>query len=123
MKVGVSDTSLWNSDEILKIPFPPPKKNSFKFIDLFAGIGGFRIALQNLGGKCVFSSEWDEYSQKTYLANFGDIPHGDITRIDEKDIPDHDILTAGFPCQAFSIAGRREGFEDIRGTLFLMSLV
>ncbi len=90
----------------------------FTFIDLFAGIGGFRIAFQNLGGKCIFSSEIDQYSRKTYQANFGDIPNGDITLIPASDIPDHDILTAGFPCQAFSIAGRKAGFEDSRGTLF-----
>jgi DNA (cytosine-5)-methyltransferase 1 len=90
----------------------------FKFIDLFAGIGGFRMAFQNLGGECVFSSEWDKYAQETYRANFGETPEGDIRKISEKDIPDHDILCAGFPCQAFSIAGKRAGFEDIRGTLF-----
>jgi DNA (cytosine-5)-methyltransferase 1 len=101
-----------------KIPFPTPKKATFKFIDLFAGIGGFRIAMQNLGGECVFTSEIDKHAQKTYQTNFGDMPHGDITKIDEKDIPNHDILCAGFPCQAFSIAGRRGGFNDIRGTLF-----
>lgn len=93
---------------------------SFTFIDLFAGIGGFRLALQNLGGKCVFSSEWDEQAQKTYAANFGDIPYGDITLEETKSrIPKQfDILCAGFPCQAFSIAGKRGGFEDTRGTLF-----
>jgi DNA (cytosine-5)-methyltransferase 1 len=90
----------------------------FTFIDLFAGIGGFRIAMENLEGKCVFSSEFEPYAQKTYQTNFGEMPHGDITNIDEKTIPDHDILCAGFPCQAFSIAGKREGFNDIRGTLF-----
>ena len=92
--------------------------NGFTFIDLFAGIGGFRIAFQNLGAKCVFSSEIDPYSRKTYKINFDDIPQGDITLIPTSQIPDHDILTAGFPCQAFSIAGRRQGFEDSRGTLF-----
>ncbi len=99
-------------------PFPGPKEPKFKFIDLFAGIGGFRLALQDLGGQCVFSSEWDKQAQHTYQKNFGDVPHGDITQIDEKDIPDHDILCGGFPCQAFSIAGRKGGFEDSRGTLF-----
>lgn len=93
-------------------------KTSFTFIDLFAGIGGFRIAMQNLGGKCVFSSEIDKYACQTYCANFGDKPSGDITKIIAKDIPDHDILTGGFPCQAFSIAGKRGGFRDTRGTLF-----
>lgn len=102
------------------VPFPAPKNPTFKFIDLFAGIGGFRIALQNLGGKCVFTSEWDKFSKQTYRANFGEIPFGDITKDKTKNyIPDDfDVLCAGFPCQAFSIAGRRGGFEDTRGTLF-----
>jgi DNA (cytosine-5)-methyltransferase 1 len=101
------------------VPFPAPKNPKFTFIDLFAGIGGFRIAMQNLGGKCVFSSEIDKYAKKTYDANFGEIPFGDIKKIKEKDIPEHDILCAGFPCQSFSIAGKRKGFEDeTRGTLF-----
>ena len=98
-------------------PFPE-KSNDFTFIDLFAGVGGFRIAMQNLGGKCVFSSEIDKYAKKTYELNFGEVPFGDITKIDEKDIPEHDILCAGFPCQAFSIAGKRKGFDETRGTLF-----
>lgn len=102
------------------VPFPAPEKPKFKFIDLFAGIGGFRLALQNLEGKCVFTSEWDKYSKQTYKANFGEIPFGDITKPKTKSyIPDNfDVLCAGFPCQAFSIAGRRGGFEDTRGTLF-----
>ena len=90
----------------------------FTFIDLFAGIGGFRLAFQNLGGRCLFSSEIDPHAQKTYAANFGDVPHGDICQISADDIPAHDLLLGGFPCQAFSIAGRRGGFEDARGTLF-----
>ncbi len=90
----------------------------FKFIDLFAGIGGIRIPFNEFGGKCVFSSEWDKYSQITYEANFDHKPHGDITKIDEKNIPKFDILLGGFPCQAFSIAGKKLGFEDTRGTLF-----
>ncbi len=100
--------------------FPAPKIQKFKFIDLFAGIGGFRLAFQNLGGKCVFTSEWDKYSKKTYQANFGEVPFGDITKTETKNyIPDNfDILCAGFPCQSFSIAGKRGGFEDTRGTLF-----
>lgn len=102
------------------VPFPEPENPKFKFIDLFAGIGGFRLALQNLGGKCVYTSEWDKYSKQTYEANFGEVPFGDITQPETKGyIPDDfDILCAGFPCQAFSIAGRRGGFEDTRGTLF-----
>jgi len=100
------------------VPFPCPTRPTFKFIDLFAGIGGFRMALQSLGGKCVFGSEWDKYAQQTYAVNFGEKPHGDITKIPENDIPDHDILCGGFPCQAFSIAGRKGGFDDSRGTLF-----
>ena len=89
-----------------------------RFIDLFAGIGGFRIALEKNGAKCVFSSEWDEEAKKTYNENFGDIPKGDITKIKESEIPSHDILCAGFPCQAFSISGKQRGFKDTRGTLF-----
>lgn len=102
------------------IPFPPVENPTFTFIDLFAGIGGFRMALQRLGGKCVFTSEWDKEAQKTYRANFGEIPFGDITKEETKSyIPNNfDILCAGFPCQAFSIAGKRGGFEDTRGTLF-----
>jgi DNA (cytosine-5)-methyltransferase 1 len=103
------------------------KQLPFKFIDLFAGIGGFRIALEHLGGQCVFSSEWDKFSQKTYANWFGETPSGDITKIKAKDIPDHDILAAGFPCQPFSIAGvskknslgQKHGFKDkTQGTLF-----
>lgn len=103
-----------------KVPFPAPKNPDFKFIDLFAGIGGFRLAFQNLKGKCVFTSEWDKYSKQTYRANFGEVPFGDITKKGIKSyIPDgFDVLCAGFPCQAFSIAGKRGGFEDTRGTLF-----
>ena len=88
------------------------------FIDLFAGLGGFRIALESLGAKCVYSNEWDAPVQKVYEENFGDLPEGDITQVDENTIPDHDILCAGFPCQAFSISGKQRGFEDSRGTLF-----
>lgn len=104
-----------------------PENIPFKFVDLFAGIGGFRIALERLGGKCIFSSEWDKYCQKTYKAWFGEIPHADIRKVKPSEIPDHDILAAGFPCQPFSIAGvskkkslgRAHGFKDaIQGTLF-----
>lgn len=106
--------------EVNNVPFPTPQNYKFKFIDLFAGIGGFRLAMQNLGGKCVFTSEWDKEAQRTYRANFGEVPFGDITKEQTKKfIPDgFDVLCAGFPCQAFSIAGKRGGFEDTRGTLF-----
>ncbi len=90
----------------------------FTFIDLFAGIGGIRLAFESAGGTCVFASEWDIDAQKTYAMNFGHIPHGDITKIASSEIPDHDILTAGFPCQPFSIIGNGHGFADTRGTLF-----
>ncbi|MBP3953566.1 DNA cytosine methyltransferase [Bacillus suaedae] len=96
-------------------------KDSLKgltFIDLFAGIGGFHTALQSFGAECVFSSEWDKHAQKTYFENYGMMPAGDITAIEAEDIPPHDILCAGFPCQPFSISGKRKGFEDTRGTLF-----
>lgn len=104
----------------LPIPFPPSTENKFTFIDLFAGVGGFRIALQNVGGRCVYTSEWDPNAQITYFKNFGDKPLGDITSPEIKSfIPNEfDILCAGFPCQAFSIAGYRKGFSDSRGTLF-----
>ena len=107
-------------NDIFDVPFLPNYHTDFTFIDLFAGIGGFRIALQNLGGRCVFSSEWDAAAQKTYLANFGEVPFGDITTEETKSyIPDNfDILCAGFPCQAFSLAGKRLGFAETRGTLF-----
>jgi DNA (cytosine-5)-methyltransferase 1 len=101
------------------IPFPPSQKTNFTFIDLFAGIGGFRIAAQEKGGRCVFSSEWDKFAQRTYERNFGELPFGDITQIDAKHIPEHDVLFAGFPCQPFSYSGLNEGFKDkTRGTLF-----
>ncbi len=93
-------------------------QQTFDFIDLFAGIGGFRIALESHGGECVFGSEWDEKSQDTYERNFGECPEGDITKIDEKEVPKHNVLCAGFPCQAFSISGKMKGFGDTRGTLF-----
>lgn len=109
------------------IPFPTPNNPKFKFIDLFAGIGGIRIAYQMVGGKCVFSSEYNKFTKVTYEANFGEVPFGDITKINEKDIPQHDVLLAGFPCQPFSIAGvskknslgRSHGFlDETQGTLF-----
>ncbi len=89
-----------------------------KFIDLFAGLGGFRLGLESLGAKCVYSNEWDKHAQEVYAKNFGEVPEGDITKVDESTVPNHDILCAGFPCQAFSISGKRRGFEDSRGTLF-----
>src|SRR3989344_9107797 len=94
------------------------QQKNFRFIDLFAGIGGIRIAFEKVGGECVFTSEWDEASQNTYEANFGERPFGDITKIVAEEIPEHDILTGGFPCQAFSIIGNQRGFADTRGTLF-----
>ncbi len=109
---------------LFKVDIPKKKKSwhrtkkGFEFIDLFAGIGGFRIALESHGGECVFSSEWDENSQETYAKNFGEIPEGDITKIHERYVPKHNIICAGFPCQAFSISGKMKGFDDTRGTLF-----
>lgn len=109
------DIARLNSD----IPFKQKKRNnSFKFIDLFAGIGGIRLPFQMIGGECVFTSEWDKYSKKTYAANFGELAKGDITKIPADEIPDHDLLLAGFPCQAFSQAGLKQGFFDTRGTMF-----
>ena len=115
--------------DVFDVPFPPPEKPSFSFIDLFAGIGGFRIAMQRNGGKCVFSSEWNESAKRSYFANFGEVPFGDITKDETKAFipPKFDVLCAGFPCQPFSIAGvskknslgRATGFEDkTQGTLF-----
>jgi len=100
------------------VPFAPVQNPKFTFIDLFAGVGGMRIAFQKLGGKCVFTSEWDKNSQQSYYENFGEMPFGDITRIRETEVPNHEVLVAGFPCQAFSIAGFKGGFKDTRGTLF-----
>lgn len=116
-------------DGFFDVPFPAPEQPRFTFIDLFAGMGGFRLAMQAQGGKCVFSSEWNKYAQRTYLANFGDMPFGDITQETTKSyIPEKfDVLCAGFPCQPFSIAGvskknslgRETGFKDkTQGTLF-----
>lgn len=123
----------WENDEhtpskkawerILELNENAPFKNlnqdiQFKFIDLFAGIGGIRLPFQESGGYCAYTSEWDKFAKKTYAANFGEVPAGDITRIDASTIPDHDILLAGFPCQAFSQAGLKKGFMDTRGTMF-----
>ncbi len=131
---GETNTSVQDSVSSAIIQFLKQQKKEnaltdaeFTFIDLFAGIGGMRLAFESVGGQCVYSNEWNKYSQQTYYANFGDQPDGDITKIDEDDIPDHDILVAGFPCQPFSIAGvskkqslgRATGFEDkTQGTLF-----
>lgn len=135
----VSDEDVWMAAEsplendlfadFFKVPFPAPENPKFTFIDLFAGMGGFRLAMQAQGGKCVFSSEWNAYSQKTYFSNFGDMPFGDITKeVTKSYIPEKfDVLCAGFPCQPFSIAGvskkkslgRETGFKDkTQGTLF-----
>src|SRR5690606_32224699 len=113
LQYGIFDT--------FDVPFPPIDKPKFKFIDLFAGIGGFRLALQNVGGKCVFTSEWDKDAKRTYKVNLGETPFGDITKEDTKQyIPDnYDVMCACFPCQAFSIAGKRGGFENKTETLFL----
>ena len=101
------------------IPFKESsKKPDFTFIDLFAGIGGIRLPFQQLNGKCLFSSEWDKFAIKTYASNYGELPNGDITKIPSSQIPSHDILLAGFPCQAFSQAGLKKGFTDTRGTMF-----
>lgn len=126
-KKNESDAEIFSDDaiqqllfEMKSVPFLSSNNFGFKFIDLFAGIGGFRLALQNLGGKCIYSSEWNIDAQKTYSENFGEFPFGDITKESNKNfIPSNfDVLCAGFPCQAFSIAGYRKGFADTRGTLF-----
>lgn len=120
-KVAENPTQQYLFADFFKVPFPEPVHPKFTFIDLFAGIGGFRIAMQNLGGKCVYSSEFDAKAQETYFANYGEMPFGDITKeATKKYIPEQfDILCAGFPCQAFSLAGKRLGFNDeTRGTLF-----
>ena len=93
-------------------------QNRVKYIDLFAGIGGFHQAMNQYNAECVFASEWDKEASKTYFENYGIVPEGDITKIEAKDIPPHDMLCGGFPCQAFSISGKQKGFEDTRGTLF-----
>jgi len=100
------------------VPFPAPENPHYTFIDLFAGIGGIRIPFDEMGYDCVFSSEWDAKACQTYFANFGTVPFGDITKIPAERIPKHDILLAGFPCQAFSIMGKMQGFADTRGTMF-----
>ncbi len=120
---GFEEARLDSAEEIYRdkhISFVANPNPSFSFIDLFAGIGGFRLAMQACGGQCVFSSEWDAAAKQTYFENYGEVPFGDITKEETKAlIPEHfDVLCAGFPCQAFSIAGYRKGFDDVRGTLF-----
>lgn len=116
-EVAYYTSTLFGNDISFDVPFPPVENPEFTFIDLFAGIGGFRIPLQWEKGKCVFSSEFNHYAQKVYEANYGEFPFGDITAIPEDFIPEHDVLCAGFPCQPFSISGKMKGFEDTRGTL------
>lgn len=123
-----SDDKVWHVAEdpaqynlfsqFFNVPFPAPENPKFTFIDLFAGIGGIRIPFDEMGYQCVFSSEWDAKACKTYFANFGTLPFGDITKISAERIPKHDVLLAGFPCQAFSIMGKMQGFADTRGTMF-----
>ena len=123
-EAGLSKPSKALESKLASIEVSPPpfrlvvKKPKFDFIDLFAGIGGIRLPFQELGGRCVFTSEWDKYAKITYASNFGEYPEGDITKISSQDIPDHDVLLGGFPCQAFSQAGLKGGFTDSRGTLF-----
>lgn len=114
---SVPDKERFNADYSIELT---PERHDFTFIDLFSGIGGFRIAMQELGGQCVFSSEWDEAAKQTYFQNYGEVPFGDITKEEIKAlIPEHfDVLCAGFPCQPFSNAGLKKGIEDTRGTLF-----
>lgn len=119
--LSLSDIEKQIKEDLKKIPFPPPKKAIFSFIDLFAGVGGFRLAMQSVGGRCVFSSEWDKAAQRTYYDNYGDYPFGDITKREIKDfIPEKiDVLCGGFPCQPFSRAGKKQGFlNETQGTLF-----
>ena len=121
-KYEFTDKCLFEAESFFKkkkINFKNKKNTSFTFIDLFAGIGGFRLAMQENGGKCVFSSEWDDAAKQTYYENYGEVPFGDITKIEIKRIPDFDILAGGFPCQPFSSIGKREGFKHkTQGTLF-----
>ena len=116
--LGASFENINPKSFVWDVPFAPVQSPKFTFIDLFAGVGGMRIAFQKLGGKCVFSSEWDKHSQQSYYENFGEMPFGDITKVNETEVPRHEVLVAGFPCQAFSIAGFKGGFKDTRGTLF-----
>ena len=121
---GIDIDALPSADRFnkeLDIPFPASEDSKFTFIDLFAGIGGFRMAMQNLGGKCVFSSEWDDAAKQTYFENYGEVPFGDITKPETKALipKKFDVLCAGFPCQPFSYSGQKLGFKDkTKGTLF-----
>jgi len=121
-KFNFEEEQLSNAEDFFtkkKIPFCAKQNPTFTFIDLFAGIGGFRLAMQANGGECVFSSEWDASAKQTYYENYGEVPFGDITKFEPKDIPDFDVLAGGFPCQPFSSIGKREGFEHkTQGTLF-----
>ncbi len=120
LKVAEDPAQYGLFSDFFDIPFPTPQNPKFTFIDLFAGVGGIRLGMQEAGGKCIYSSEWNSQAQKTYLSNFGEMPFGDITKQSTKNyIPDNfDVLCAGFPCQPFSISGKQKGFEDTRGTLF-----
>ena len=121
-KYGFSGYKIAQADKFYEkkvFPFKCQDKPKFTFIDLFAGIGGFRLAMEANGGKCVYSSEWDDAAKQTYYANYGEVPYGDITKVYPSDIPNFDILTGGFPCQPFSSIGKREGFKHkTQGTLF-----
>ncbi len=118
--LNLSDTPMPKGlfDQFFNVPFPSPDTYRHTFIDLFAGIGGIRLPFSEMGYKCVFSSEWDAPAQRTYFANYGEMPFGDITKIKAENIPPHELLLAGFPCQAFSIIGKGLGFADTRGTMF-----
>ena len=118
IKIAEKNRNLWYNFTLRKLFEVETMADSVRFIDLFAGIGGFRYSFDKCGCKCVFSSEINEDCQKVYFNNYGDTPAGDITKIDENSIPDFEILCAGFPCQPFSICGKKKGFEDTRGTLF-----
>jgi len=119
METALYQETLFDNTRSTAAPPASTKWDNFRFIDLFAGIGGIRLGFEAVGGVCVFSSEWDAAAAKTYVANFGEMPAGDITKINAVDIPDFDVLTAGFPCQPFSIIGDKEGFRhEAQGTLF-----
>jgi len=119
LKVAEDPAQYGLFSDFYDVPFPAPDNPEHSFIDLFAGIGGIRIPFDEMGYDCVFSSEWDAKACRSYFANFGTVPFGDITKIPAERIPRHDILLAGFPCQAFSIMGKMQGFADTRGTMLL----